>query len=258
MHLRWPAESIWEAVAPVLPGFTVEVLPEIDSSNTELMRRARQGQLDPVLLVAEHQTAGRGRMGRDWQGSPGATLTFSLGLPLALADWSGLSLAVGLSVASSLHPRLQIKWPNDLWLEGRKLCGILIETASFGAVRYAVIGIGINILPRSADGLRTPPAALVECLPQADAPGTLLQVVPPLVLALQAFARDGFAPLRPAYHARDCLRGQTVLCTDGTSGLCAGVDDAGVLLVHTSDGVKGISSAEVSVRPAGPDTPPSA
>jgi BirA family biotin operon repressor/biotin-[acetyl-CoA-carboxylase] ligase len=57
--IRWQAEAIWEAVVPDLPGFTVEVLPQIDSTNTELMRRARAGQLDPILLVAEHQTAGR-------------------------------------------------------------------------------------------------------------------------------------------------------------------------------------------------------
>ena len=60
---HWPAESIWEQVAPLLPGFTVEVLPEIDSTNTELMRRARAGQAQPILLAAEHQTAGRGRLG---------------------------------------------------------------------------------------------------------------------------------------------------------------------------------------------------
>jgi BirA family biotin operon repressor/biotin-[acetyl-CoA-carboxylase] ligase len=62
----WPAEAIWEAVSPLLPGFTVEILPEIDSTNTELMRRARAGKQDPVLLVAERQTAGRGRLGREW------------------------------------------------------------------------------------------------------------------------------------------------------------------------------------------------
>jgi BirA family biotin operon repressor/biotin-[acetyl-CoA-carboxylase] ligase len=62
--MRWPAEAVWEQVAPLLPGFTVEVLPEVDSTNTELMRRARAGQLEPVLLVAERQSAGRGRLGR--------------------------------------------------------------------------------------------------------------------------------------------------------------------------------------------------
>ena len=63
--MRWPAEAIWEAIAPLLPGFTVEILPEIDSTNTELMRRARAGQAEPVLLVAETQTAGRGRLGHE-------------------------------------------------------------------------------------------------------------------------------------------------------------------------------------------------
>src|SRR5690349_5453778 len=104
--MRWPAEAIWEAVAPLLPGFTVEVLPEIDSSNTELMRRARAGQAEPVLLVAERQTAGRGRLGRGWHSAAGGSLTFSLGLPLQPGDWSGLSLAVGVSVAESLHPAI--------------------------------------------------------------------------------------------------------------------------------------------------------
>ena len=97
----WPAEWIWEQVHPLLPEFTIEVLPEIDSSNSELMRRARSGQHEATLLVAERQTAGRGRMGRVWQSRPGDSLTFSLGLPLAPKDWSGLSLAVGLSLAES-------------------------------------------------------------------------------------------------------------------------------------------------------------
>ena len=64
--LRWPLEAVWEAVAPLLPGFTAEMLPSVDSTNTELMRRARAGRCDPVLLVAEQQTAGRGRLGRAW------------------------------------------------------------------------------------------------------------------------------------------------------------------------------------------------
>ena len=89
----WPAEAVWEAVSPLLPGFTVEVLPEIGSTNSELMRRARAGCMEPVLLVAEQQTAGRGRLGRGWASQAGESLTFSLGLPLAPADWSGLSTA---------------------------------------------------------------------------------------------------------------------------------------------------------------------
>ena len=181
--MRWPAEAIWEAVAPLVPGFTVEVLPQVDSTNSELMRRARAGQTDPVLLVAEEQTAGRGRLGRGWHSAAGASLTFSLGLPFAPVDWAGLSLAVGVSVAGSLHPAIRLKWPNDLWLDDRKLGGILIETASFGAgagERYAVIGIGLNIFPRDGTGLSTPPAALRELLPDCDAPAALARLAGPL------------------------------------------------------------------------------
>jgi BirA family biotin operon repressor/biotin-[acetyl-CoA-carboxylase] ligase len=258
MHLRWPAEAIWEAVSPQWPSFSVEILPEIDSTSTELMRRARQGQCEPVLLVAERQTAGRGRMGRNWHSDPqvlGNTLTFSLGVPLAPADWSGLSLAVGLAVVQALHPDLQLKWPNDVWWNQRKLAGILIETASAGDARYAVIGIGINIGPRQADGLRTAPAWLQELWPQVSAPEALLRVVPALAVAVQDFVQQGFAPLREAFHARDCLYGQAVVCSDGRSGMARGVDASGALLVHTEQGLVKISSAEVSVRPAADGLP---
>jgi BirA family biotin operon repressor/biotin-[acetyl-CoA-carboxylase] ligase len=83
--IRWPAEAIWEQIAPILPNFTVEVLHEIDSTNTELMRRAKAGQFEPVLLVAEKQTAGRGRLGREWHDlaprlETVPSLTFSLGM----------------------------------------------------------------------------------------------------------------------------------------------------------------------------------
>lgn len=259
--VQWPAEAIWEAVAPQLAGFTVEVLPEIDSTNTELMRRARAGRLEPILLVAERQSAGRGRLGRTWDSGAAATgplpsLTFSLGLPLAPLDWSGLSLAVGLAVVESLHPALQLKWPNDVWLQERKLAGILIETASVGEARYAVIGVGINITARDADGLRTPPAALAEVLPGVDAPAALERVAAALVRAVQRFERQGFAPLRQAYHARDLLYGREVQCSDGLTGTARGVDASGALLVHTAAGLKKITSAEVSVRPAAPPSVP--
>lgn len=251
--LRWPAESIWEAVSPLLPGFTVEVLPALPSTNTELMQRARAGRTEPVLLVAEAQTAGRGRLGRTWTTGVGDALTFSLGLPLAPADWSGLSLAVGVAVAEALDPRVAIKWPNDLWVDGRKLAGILVETAGFaGAVpgpRYAVVGVGINIAPRPADGLRTPPAALQDLWPQADAPAALARIARPLVEALQAFEREGFAGFQARYAARDLLRDRAVTLSDGLAGTAHGVNESGALLVHTEAGLQAVTSAEVSVRP---------
>ena len=272
---QWPAEAIWQAIEPLLPGFTVEVLPQIDSTNTELMRRARAGQTEPTLLVAEQQTAGRGRLGRVWQSDVGASLMLSLGLPMAPRDWSGLSLAVGVSVAESLQPtlpplepgqppRIGLKWPNDLWLSGdRKLGGILVETASFvapqaaqpatthgTAARYVVVGIGINVLPRSGEGMSMPPGSLQDVEPGLDAPAALLRIVPPLVAMLQGFDACGFAPVQPRFAARDVLQGRPVTLSDGQTGTAHGVGEDGALLVHTAQGMQAVTSAEISVRPA--------
>ena len=246
--LRWPAEAIWEAVAPSVPGFSVEVLPQVDSTNSELMRRAHAGLSDPVLLVAEQQSAGRGRLGRSWLAEH-AALTFSLGMALAPLDWSGLSLAVGLALAESLHRGLQLKWPNDLWWQERKLGGILIETASVRGARYAVVGVGINIAVPTAEGLRTAPAGLCELLPGVDAAQALQRIALPLVQTLQRFEAYGFAPLQNAFQARDALYGRELLCSDGSSGTGRGVDAQGALLLHGAQGVRKITSAEVSVRP---------
>ncbi|MFM1925829.1 MAG: Bifunctional ligase/repressor BirA [Pseudomonadota bacterium] len=245
----WPAEDIWEQVYPLLPDFTVEVLPEIDSSNSELMRRARAGQQEPTLLVAERQTAGRGRMGRVWQSHSGDSLTFSLSLPLSPRDWSGLSLAVGLSLAESLHPEIGLKWPNDLWWQDRKLGGILVEAASMGEHSQVVVGVGLNIRPRLAEGLNTAPAALTELRPELNAASCLAEVALPLVQMLKAFERDGFAPLQSRFAARDVLKGRRVHTSDGMVGSAAGVSAVGAFQLHTEAGLQHIHSAEVSVRP---------
>lgn len=295
--IRWPLEAIWEAVAPGLPGFTAEVLPSIDSSNTELMRRFRgspsgnggrpttEPRPEPTLLVAEQQTAGRGRLGRSWLSQRGDSLTFSLGLPLKPTDWSGLSLVVGISLAESLEPgisagqacsatpRIGLKWPNDLWLAGEnvkksaptysKLAGILVETASWEGLRYVVIGVGINVrnvralelpapdAPDSASALPVPlpPGHLQALLPDLDAAQTLLRVLPPLVQAVQAFEQFGFAPFQARFARRDVLANRAVALSDGTVGTAWGVGENGALLVHTAAGMKEITSSEVSVRP---------
>ena len=255
----WPAEPIWEQVSPLLPGFTVEVLPEIDSTNAALMRRARAGQTEPTLLVAERQSAGRGRMGRPWQSAVGDSLTFSLGLPYTPRDWSGLSLAVGLSVAESLHPDIQLKWPNDLWWHERKLAGILIEAATVGGRSQVVIGIGINVRPRSTEGLSTPPAALTDFWPEATAGDALLRLMPTLVRTLQDFEQQGFAPLQARFDARDVLRGRQVHTSDGLQGLALGLGANGALRLLTPEGEREVHSSEVSVRPtpihSKPETP---
>ncbi|MCB1975308.1 MAG: biotin--[acetyl-CoA-carboxylase] ligase [Burkholderiaceae bacterium] len=278
--LRWPLEAVWEAVAPLLPGFTAELLPSVDSTNTELMRRARAGRCDPVLLVAEQQTAGRGRQGRAWHSQAGDSLTFSLGLPLAPADWSGLSLAVGVSVAESLQPtlpppgsalpRIGLKWPNDLWLGGvrgdRKLGGILVETASFVAPqsapgapaapgRYVVVGVGLNVRAHDGAGMSLPPGGLQEVDAQLDAPTALLRIVAPLVGMLQSFAAYGFAPMQPRFALRDVLQGRSVQLSDGRSGTAHGVGEDGALLVHTAGGMLPVTSSEISVRPVAATMP---
>jgi BirA family biotin operon repressor/biotin-[acetyl-CoA-carboxylase] ligase len=199
----------------------------------------------------------------------------SLALPLQPRDWSGLSLAVGLAVADSLHPAIRLKWPNDLWLwdgrQGRKLGGILIEVTSpppgasildgtsassrANAPRIVVIGIGINIVPITdqvaGHGFSTPPAALHELRPTLDAPGALAAIAPSLLSAVHAFVREGFAPLVARYAVRDLLAGQWVRCSDGVEGQAQGVDPNGALRLRLADGtLRAITSDEVSVRPA--------
>lgn len=264
--VRWPVHQLRETLAPLLPGLCVEVLPTIDSSNSELLRRARRGPLAPTLLIAEEQTAGRGRLGRQWYSGAGDMLAMSLALPLAPREWSGLSLAVGIALAEGLQPqlpaagsgspRIELKWPNDLWLhDGRKLAGILIETTeTAGSVhgtpqRCVVIGMGINLRPPPEEGLRTPAACLLDVDPRLDGPAALQRVAAPLVRTLLGFAEVGFAPFQPRFALRDYLRGRPVTLSTGEQGTARGVDDDGALRVQTAQGMLRITSSEVSVRP---------
>lgn len=262
MAVVWPIRELEQALHATLPGCAVEVIAELDSTNTELMHRARAGATSPVLLVAQRQTAGRGRLGRSWLSMPSTeddadaivasplpALTFSFGMPMAPQDWSGLSLAAGVSLARALHPALGLKWPNDIWWQERKLAGILIETAAGADSRFVVVGVGINITRRDPAGLSTPPAWLQELLPEIDAPAALVRVAQPLVQALQLFNAQGFAAFHAAFTQRDVLRDRAVQLSDGVSGIAAGVDGRGALLVHTSAGMKLVNSAQVSVRP---------
>ncbi len=287
--LQWGAETLWQQLEPLLPGLSVEVVHDTISTNTALLDRARVVQeseleagnvqvrrsvesgafgrravdVQPCLLVAEQQSGGRGRQGRTWQSSPGASLTFSLSLPLAIVDWSGLSLAVGVALADALDAapaaapglRIGLKWPNDLWLvgethEGRKLGGVLIETVAAGPQRLIVIGVGLNILPFSAEEFASGFASVHELDPSSTAPSVLARVMMPLVLALKRFEVEGFAAFAAGFAARDLLRGHAVRTTqaDALDGVAQGVSDQGELLVQTHAGLKRVSSGEVSVR----------
>jgi len=300
--LAWGAEALWEALLPLLPGLTVEVAASLPSTNSELLARLRGGaaeapaepalpdtafalrrrsresrafdapaasaapDLAPCLLVAEQQTGGRGRLGRQWQSQRGASLTFSLALPYAPADWSGLSLAVGVALADALDasagaPRIGLKWPNDLWLldaasaaagapPGRKLGGILIETVAAAGRRFAVVGVGLNVLPVDVAEASSGSASLQELGAAVTAPQALARVAPALVRALLAFEREGFAPLAPRFAQRDLLRGREVNTTLAgvPRGLAVGVNDAGALLLDTPAGRRELVGGEVSVR----------
>lgn len=216
----------------------------------------RQHDLQPCLLVAEHQTHGRGRQGRAWHSTAGASLTFSMSLPLDVADWSGLSLVVGTAIADALDPegqRLQLKWPNDLWLDQRKLGGILIETVPAGSSRMAIIGVGLNVSDRArvADSqLSTGFAALQELLPGITPPQALARLAPALLKALAGFPTQGFGAWRERFARRDLLLGQSV--TAGLlEGTAAGVSEHGELLVQTAAGTTPVTGGEVSVRLGG-------
>ncbi|MFN7546154.1 MAG: biotin--[acetyl-CoA-carboxylase] ligase [Pseudomonadota bacterium] len=262
--LRWDPERLRRALGPLLPGLEVDVRAECGSTSTELLDRARRPGAGPCLLVAERQTGGRGRMGRPWLSSPGASLTFSLALPLAPADWSGLSLAVGLALAEALDPaadgsapRLGLKWPNDLALADaggrqRQHGGLLGETVGAGSGRTVVVGIGLNVLPQHWEGLAQPAACLGELDPALGAPEALQRVAGPLVRALLRFEREGFAPCAARYARRDLLRGRPVTTTAPApaEGLADGVDADGALLVRPQPGAPAVRvlRGEVSVR----------
>jgi BirA family biotin operon repressor/biotin-[acetyl-CoA-carboxylase] ligase len=259
--LHWPLGALQAAVKPLAEVACVEVLPTIDSTNSELMRRARLGDTRPCLLVAEHQSAGRGRQGRTWQGQRADALTFSLGLMLAPADWSGLSLAVGVSMVEALDPQqslgLGLKWPNDVWVGAphapRKLAGMLIETAwvegDNSASRYTVIGIGINLQGPLDSELSMPAAGLREWMGEALLPPVVLQrLITPLIDALHLFEAQGFAPFKTRFDLRDVLRGQAVRLSNGQEGVACGVNASGVLQVDAAHGRIAVSSDEVSIR----------
>ena len=253
----WPVEALWQQLEPVLPGLSVEVVAQADSTNTRLLERARAGDTNACLLVAEDQFAGRGRHGRTWSARAGASLTFSIGLRFAPQDFSGLSLVVGVALAQALHEAVQLKWPNDLWLvdpdgTGRKLGGILIETVgSAGVGRQVVVGVGLNIAPVYEPELRLTTACLQEIDPAASAPKALEQVALPLLHALLRFEREGFAAFAEDFARRDLLRGRTVRTTlpEASEGVAEGVDASGALLLRTAAGLQSIASGEVSVRP---------
>lgn len=239
-------------------GVAVEVVSETGSTNADLLARAAILEA-PLLLVAEHQSAGRGRAGRSWLSSPEASLTFSLawkfdGGPQALI---GLPLAIGVALAEALGALgqpVQLKWPNDLLKDGDKLAGILVETQSApGGGTWTVIGIGLNLsMPDELEARLGRSAAALPWLARMERDALMAALLDGLAGALREFAARGFAAFAARWNLRHAWQGETVVLLDQgvvrQEGRAAGVDDSGRLLLDTAEGRVTVMAGDVSLR----------
>jgi BirA family biotin operon repressor/biotin-[acetyl-CoA-carboxylase] ligase len=236
----------------------IKVVAETGSTNADLLAAAPQLR-EPTFLIAENQTAGRGRAGRSWQSEPGATLTFSLAWKFALPPQAllGLPLAVGTVIAETLarfDVDARLKWPNDVLLGRDKMAGVLIETAPQGDTIWAVIGIGINILmPHSlAERIDRPVAAASNLRERREE--VLAVLLDNLSVALDLFARHGFAVFAERWNQLHAWRGLPVVVVDHGEvlqrGSAWGVDAQGQLLLDTMQGRVAVVAGDVSLRGA--------
>lgn len=242
--------------------FDVDALADCDSTNSELLRRMERGAPAGTVLVADRQSAGRGRRGRSWLSSPEAGLTFSLlwRFPPNSPPPGGLSLVVGLALAETLTGLgargLGLKWPNDVLARRgdafAKLAGILIELAGDRRGWQAVIGIGLNLATPPGE-LGQAAAGLAElCDAPPDRHTLLAALLAGLLPRLDAFATTGFAGQKLAWEGYHAWQDQPVqiLADDGSRrfGHCRGVDDDGSLWLETATGRERILSGDVSLR----------
>ncbi len=240
--------------------FDVDAIDECTSTNSIMLERAALGAPAGSVLVADRQTAGRGRRGRDWLSSPGHSLTFSVlwRFEGGVERLAGLSLAVGVAVQQALAAcgaqGVRLKWPNDLLLDDAKLGGILVELQSEGKSMLAVIGIGLNLeLPAGQNAFALPAAALAQALaPLPDRHQLLAEMLIALAGVLDCFAEHGFAALRNEWQALNVWQDCPVrLMNDGMiaqQGICRGADVDGALLIETGNGIERSLSGDLSLR----------
>lgn len=243
---------------------SLEVADNIDSTNSELLRRATAAHgID--ALFAERQTGGRGRHGRAWASPRGSNLYLSLARAFDgdLARLGGLSLAVGIAATEALHAlgadAVRVKWPNDLVVDDnaglRKLGGVLIEGGLQDRRPRAVIGLGLNVrMPQDAGDAIDQPWTDLRALLGASLPArnvVAAAVLAALVDAIERFDAEGLAPFLPRFAALDALRDAEITARIGDAahaGVAAGIDDDGALRLRTGAGDLLLRAGEVSVR----------
>jgi BirA family biotin operon repressor/biotin-[acetyl-CoA-carboxylase] ligase len=245
----------------------VEVVEQTGSTNDDLLELARLAAPDrPVLRVALHQFAGRGRHGRRWYGARGRALLFSVMTPWTPepAAASAVTLACGISVAEALRQRgieARLKWPNDLLLSDRKLGGILTELAFDPLGRASlVVGVGLNLCldPETRVAIDQPAAALDERIVEArlasEREAWLALLARAVLDAIGQFERDGFAAFRARFEGLFAYAGRPVVLMQAgapvLAGVPVGVDAEGRLLLSTDAGVQAVASGELSLRPS--------
>ena len=229
-----------------LVGGPIHACETVESTQSVLARLAREGAPEGTVVTADHQTGGRGRRGHSWWDTPGQSLLMSVLLrpPVTAAETPSLSLVAGLAVADALETvagvASRITWPNDVLVQGRKICGVLPEAASGadGRVAYVLLGIGINL------GEHEFPEDLSEqAISLRQATGVMPDHARVLEAVLDALDRryaewlaGGFGAVREAWRRRACTLGERVRTADGRDGIAMDVDDTGALLVDAGEG----------------------
>jgi BirA family biotin operon repressor/biotin-[acetyl-CoA-carboxylase] ligase len=253
-------------------GLGVELSDEMPSTNSALLLRAKassaQARKPAQVLVTEHQSQGRGRMNRRWNSSIGNSLTFSVlwHFECNIAQLSGLSLVVGLAIQQALQDfgvETQLKWPNDVLLNGQKLAGILIEMASTSPEEPAsvVIGIGLNtnawpdeIDPMNSDQTASPTPALerAHLHGKIERTALLIAIVRQLHGVLMRFEQVGFSAFSDAWNAVAAYRDLNVSLhfpyREPVQGLFLGVNDKGALCLSQHDTPCEFHTGELSLR----------
>jgi BirA family transcriptional regulator, biotin operon repressor / biotin---[acetyl-CoA-carboxylase] ligase len=249
---------VLQAIGQQHAWFTLQILDEVNSTNTYLMQQ--KGSAHATCVAAHVQTNGKGRRGRTWVSQLGASLTFSLlwRFQCGAAALSGLSLCVGVALIRALNAlgvnHAQLKWPNDVLVDGKKLAGILIELqGDLEGPSAAVIGIGINLnLPKKLLESIDQPAIDLVSLKAIDQNILLGTILKHLADILSAFEQHGFIGLQAEWISHHAYQNQPVrmLLPNGTDvqGVVTGVAEDGILLVETPLGPQRFSAGEISLR----------